>query len=324
MFAGALRRTVPPRLRVGVRRQLTRLDNPEVAHARRLVRRLRGNAPDVLYFGDSTSLFVDPNDADQRRLGHMIRDQLADVADVEVIAGGGYGPELHEAYLRLVQASPARPLVLHSLAFRVLYPLIQHPAYGKRKELATVRDLDPSAPWWRIRASLPKPGPEEFERFYRLPHKTLIGEMPVGDYVKPLKANSLSPEEKVRLLYAYHHGSELSADSVGVEAVVELGRRLRALGCRTIAYQTPVPIETGIELFGPRFGELISSNWEVMEAAYREGIGRDATILQTGTMFSADEFIDPSDGTEHLNERGRLRLASTIVESVRAELERAE
>jgi hypothetical protein len=71
LLAGALRRTVPPSLRVGLRRQLTRFDSPELRHARRLVKRLRSNPPGVIYLGDSTTLFVDPRDADQRRLGHM-------------------------------------------------------------------------------------------------------------------------------------------------------------------------------------------------------------------------------------------------------------
>jgi hypothetical protein len=318
-----VRRTTTPKQRAAVRGLLIRVDNPEVRHARRLVKRLRAEPPDVLYLGDSTTLWVSGEDADQRRLGQMIRDELTDVADVEVIAGGGYGPELHEAYLRLVAASSARPLVLHSLCFRVLAPLIEHPAYGKRKELAAVRNLDPEGPLWRLRASVPKPGPEEFERFYRLPHRTLIGDLTVGDYVQPLKNGSLGPEEFVRMLYAYHHGAELVPDSAGIRAVTELGGRLRELGCRTVAYQTPVPVRTGAELFGPRFEELIRRNWQVMDAAYRQGRGEEATILQTGSVFAPDEFIDPDDASEHLNERGRTRLAKMIAAEVVAELERA-
>jgi hypothetical protein len=321
-IAAAIRRATTPKQRAAVRGLLIRLDNPEVRHARRLIRRLRRNPPDVLYLGDSTTLWISGYDSDQRRLGQMIRDELAPLAEVDVIAGGGYGPELHEAYLRLVAGSPARPLVVHTLAFRVLHPLIEHPAYGKRKELAAVRAIDPSTPWWRVRASLQKPGPDEFERYYRLRHKTMLGDLAVGDYVLPLKNGSLGPEEHLRMLYAYHHGAALTPESRGIDAVTQLGRRLRELGCRAVAYQTPVPVQTGVEIFGPEFEQLIASNWGVMEAAYREGFGPDATILQTGSIFSPEEFIDPADGSEHLNERGRRRLAATVVDAVRAELER--
>ena len=320
LLAGALRRSVPPRVRVGIRRQLTRLDNPELRNARKLLKRMRTNPPAVLYLGDSTSLFVDPEDADQRRLWHMICDGLAP-RDVHVIAGGGYGPELHAAYLRLLEGTPARPLVLHSLCFRVLEPLIEHPAYGKRKELAAIQRIDPATPSWRIRAMIPRPTQEEFERFYELPHHTLLGELKVGDYVRPLKNGGLAPDEHMRLIYGYHHGADLSR-SRGIEAVTRLGRCLRELGCRTVAYQTPVPLQTGVEIFGAAFEELVVENWRVMEAAYREGLGREAAVLQTGTIFAPEEFIDPADGTEHLNEEGRRRLAETIVDAVEAELER--
>ena len=317
----ALRRRISPRVRIAVRHALTRADNPEVRQARGLLKLLRGDPPRILHLGDSTAHEISPNDTDRRSLARMLADELAAVDGVHTIAGGGYGPALHEAYLGLVAAGDARPLIVHTLCFRMLYPLSEHPAYGKRAAMERIRELDPATPPWRVRASLRRPGADAFERYYRLPHETILGRLTVGDYVRPLRSDSLNPEERLRLLYAYHHGALLSPDSPTLGEVTRLGERLRDLRCRTVAYITAPCVETGVELFGTRFADVVASNQALMEEAYRKGICRDATVLQTGRIFSAEEFVDPADGTEHLNQRGRTRHARIIAEAVVAELE---
>jgi len=321
-ITGTVTQSAASRLRRAARRAFVRLDNPEVRHARVLVKRLRRRAPDVLYLGDSTTVFVGGADVDRRSLGEMIRGELAGRADLHVIGGGGYHTGLHAAYLHLLGAASPKPLVLHSLWIRGRYPpWIEHPVYGHRRAIALINGLDPSTPLWRIRASLPAPEPDEFEAFYRIPHRTLLGDLTVGDYVRPLKNGALAPDERLRLMYAYHHGAELAADADGIADVANLGRRLREAGCRTVAYQTPLSVETGVQVFGSEFAQLVARNWRLIDDAYREGMGGEARILETGMIFPAAEFIDPADADEHLNDEGRLRLARLIVAAVVDELE---
>lgn len=316
---------ISPTFRGRVRDALARVDNTEVRNARRLVKRLRKPpAPDVIYLADSAGIFNGPNDKDKRGLVHMVWDELAGEIDVYPVMGPGYSVYLHEAYLRLIEEGPVRPLIVHSMWMRGWFTAFSaHPAWGKRAEaVEAIQHIDASGPLWRMRASVPKPGAPEFEAYHRIRHPTIIGDLTVGDYVNSIKNGSLTPEEKVRMLYGYHYAYDPTPENSDIAAVTRLGARLRELGCKTIAYHTPIPVETGAEIFGPSFAEQVERNWAANDAAYREGIGRDATILQSGTAFEPSEFVDPAEAIEHLNDVGRRRLASWIIDAIRDELAR--
>ena len=303
------------------RRTVLRLDNRPVADARRLVRRLRRNPPDVLYLGDSQSIWVDPDDGDSRNLAQIISDELGAEVDVYTVAWAGYHNKLHEAYLRFVEATGARPLVLIDIGIRVTYRAwVEHPVHGHREAIAWLERADPTMPWWRIRAGFPRPGPEVWEDFYRWPHPTVLGDLTIGDYVRPLKNGALSPEERWRLTLAYYHGGPLHPEDPGVRNAASVGRRLREVGCPVVAYHGAMPIERCVEILGPSMVDLVERNYEVLRGAYDEGYGPDATILQTGMAFSTDEFLE--DGSEHMNGRGRRRYGRILAEAIKAELDR--
>jgi len=317
-----MRRAAILRARRLARRTVHRLDNRAVADARRMVRRLRQNPPDVLYVGDSQSIWVDPDDGDPRSVAQIIGDELGPDLDLHTMAYAGYHNQLHEAYLRFVEATDARPLVLIDMGIRVTYQIwIEHPVHGHQRALAWLEGIDPATPWWRIRAGFPRPGPEAWEQFYGTPHPTLLGDLTVGEYVRPLKNGALSPEEHQRLMYAYYHGAPLRPDDIGIANTRNVGRRLRKLGCKAVAYHGPMPIERCVELFGPSIVAMIEGNFQLIRDAYREGLGDPgATVLHTGTEFGTDEFLD--DGSEHLNGRGRQRFGRIIADAIKAELER--
>ena len=143
---------------------------------------------------------------------------------------------------------------------------------------------------------------------------TLAGDLTVGDYARPLKAGGLVEAERLRLLYAYHHGAAL--DAAALDAVTRLGAVLARLGCAVVAYQTPICVETGVRALGPELASLVTANFAAMDAAFQWGV--DTPVLQTGTAFGELEFIDPDDGSEHLNSVGRQRLAHLLVAETRA------
>ena len=99
--------------------------------------------------------------------------------------------------------------------------------------------------------------------------------------------------------------------------MTRLGQRVKDLGLKAVVYQTPIPIEKGSELLGPRMAERAAQSFALMNEAYRLGAGADAHIIECGTSFSTSEFIDPDDATEHLNEFGRRRLTDLIVAEVK-------
>jgi hypothetical protein len=302
------------------RRARARLDNPEVKGARVLLSALRESPPDVLYLGDSTTSFVSATDVDRRRLYRMIGDSLGDGVTMHTLHGGSYNPALFNEFLRLAAASPHRPVVVLPLCIRVrTLPWIEHPIFGHKQATRYLTSVAQGTPAWRVRAGFPRPTAAQFAEFYQLPHPTWAGELTVGDYIQTLKnakAAGLSEADRVRLLYAYHHGGRIEAGTEHLAAVSALGATLRGLGCEFFAYQTPVPVQTGTELYGPEFDELARHNFGLLQEAFLAGAGEQASVLQTGLDFTAEEFIDPQDASEHLNQQGRARLAELIATQV--------
>ena len=282
-----------------------RLDHPQLRDARRI----RRTSADVVLLGESVLNFVGPDDVDPRTLARMVADGLPGLRTLAV-HGGGYHAELLTEYVRLLAARQSGPkVVVVPLWLRGrLRPWVEHPRFGHAEAMRRLRALEPSTPPWRVRGSLRRETSADFERYYTLPYSSLLGERSIGDYARPLKRAGMDPAERLRVLYAFHHGSPVLPE--GLEAVTALGEALRDLGCMSFAYETPVSVQTGERVLGPAFRSTVVDNFAVMGKAF----GGD--VLETGTAFAEDAFIDPTDGSEHLNERGRTQLAAILLEQI--------
>jgi hypothetical protein len=308
------------RARANARETLHRIDDENLRRGRKLMRRLRRNPPDIVYLGDSTTRWTAPDDHDQRRLDAMVSDLVAPRA-VHSLYGGGYHGLIFEAFMSVIAASPARPVLIVPICSRNNLPSIaEHPAYRFEKAQARLRAITAGTPGWRIRAIAQKPTAEEFDAFYRIPFPTLLSQDTViGDYARPLRDRSAfagTPAERERLIYAYHQTASLADDTPPVNAVTRLAATARAIGCQLIAYETPAPVERAAEHFGHQARDVLANNFAVLRSAVRKG-SPDAHIVESGLLFSTDEFIEPAVADEHLNERGRRKLAGMLADAVR-------
>ncbi len=176
--------------------------------------------------------------------------------------------------------------------------------------------VDAASPLRKIRLGLPAPTTEDFERFRALPFSTWAGDLAIGDYISNLKAPDLSEDDAARLLYAYHHGGDI-VPGKPLDMICALGARLRRLDVPVIAYQTPVPVEKGVELHGQSFYDLAERNFAALEDAFKAGYG-DIDVLQTGLSVPTADFIDWRDGSEHVNQHGRSTIATAVVDAAKA------
>lgn len=326
--AALLERAMPYviRSRRRVRVVLNRIDDEPVRRARGLMKALRTDPPDVLWLGDSMLAVGAVDDTDRRRMQDMAAEEVGGSLTWRIIDGAGFNPDMYNGYLNLLWGSPARPLLILPLAIRIRTPLILHPVYGKRRSIERLGRINPHKSRWRAHAAFPPATSEDFEAFYQLPYDTILGPGVVGDFVKPIKELERSgrdPEELLRLRLAYHHGSLLSHDGFGIDQVTEMGRLVRELGCESVIYEVPVPIERAVEYLGPDMTDRFRANFELLRAAYREGAGADARIIEAGMSFVTGEFADPDDATEHLNQVGRAHLSHLIAEEVKERLNRS-
>jgi hypothetical protein len=309
-------------LRPAARRWRERLDNREVRQARYLMHVVRNARLDVLYLADSMATFISPRDTDRRQLRQMFADALAPDLSFFTIEGGGYHPRLFTGYLRLLGAVDQRPVIIVPLSVRLAYPAwLYHPRYGHAAATRALHGKHVGAATWRIRAAVAPPSDAQMRRHDQLPHPTFAGDdLTIGDYRLRLKdpaAAGLDADGRLALLYAYHHGAAIKPSDESLANMTEFASTLREMGFRVVPYQTPIPVQKGVELFGPAFRKNARDNFALLDAAFLRGYP-EAEILQTGTIFETGEFLDPEDGSEHLNEFGRRKLLDAVVTQVRA------
>lgn len=309
-----------------VKRLRERLDDTEVRQARHLVRPLRSaQPPQVVVFGDSTWVFTADYDEDRRSLSQMLVAELGPNVSVHVCAGAGYHPALVSAYVRLIARHKAQPIVIAPLCARMAsVAWSTHPRYSYVRAIERIDRIAGDAPLRSIRAALPEITPADFERYGRTVIRTWAGEAPIHELREPLRnpaAHGLSEDERRTMLYAYHHGERLDPAQRSLQETEALGAALRSLGPRPVLFETPAPVDDGVVLWGEQFRETLDHNLRLLSEAVRRGYGEPIDVLPTGTAFERAEFIDPADGSEHLNERGRRHLAAVLAEATKAMLE---
>jgi hypothetical protein len=301
-------------------RAFQNLDDVHVRRGRHLLRALRcPSPPDVVVFGDSCWVTVGRHEEDRRPLPEVLQAELRPDLVLHAAVGGGYHPVLQQAFVHLVDRSPARPVIVLPMLQRMRTAWRLHPMYRFTEQAAILEQVDATMPVRSVRTVGHRPTAAEFAAFDATPMSTWAGDLTVGEHRNPLRSrgSGLTDAERLRLLYAYHHGEALEPGGEALLQLRELGRRLRDLGAPVVAFQEPVPVDVGEELFGPPFRQRIVDNFTLMDEALTAGFP-GLPVLQTGLAFAREEFIDPSDATEHLNASGRLRLARLLADAVRA------
>ena len=170
----------------------------------------------------------------------------------------------------------------------------------------------------RCGKGFPPPTQDDFAQFHALKFPTWSGDLTVGEYLRRLKGADRSEDESAKLLYSYHHGGEIERGAP-LDRLRELGNRLRRLGVPVIAYETPIPVEKGVEFHGSKFHKLAERNLAVLRDTFASGYG-DAPILRTGLAVPTAHFIDWRDGDEHLNEHGRSTIAAAVLDAATVRL----
>jgi hypothetical protein len=312
-------------LRARARRYRQAHDSPELASLRGLVRSLTdGPAPDVLYFGDSLTLFRAPYDADPTLLPEMIFAQLPGTTANLAIRGASYHPGMFRAYLSRMAALAARPrVIIVPLSIRVASaPWAYHPGYAYTDEIERIRSIDPSTPWRKIRGAAIPLDETRFEALDARVHEIAFGKTrTIGEFrllLSGVARTATQRDVRVRNLVAFHHGERLDPSAGPIDQLRFFAAELTDLGVPVVAYQTPINHEYGERLFGPEFTHHVVRNQDVMLQAFREGDGGRAKVLETGLSLANDQFIDPADGTEHINQHGRKRFADAIAAATTA------
>jgi hypothetical protein len=235
------------------------------------------------------------------------------------LKGGGYNPELYGEFVRILGTLPQRPhAVVMSLCIRasVTQHVTRHPMYGYAGSIERLRRVSGALPPRRLRSRSPRPSADAFAAFEALEAHTRWGGVKTLGESRDLLRNpptALEETDSLRLLFDYYHGEAVSPDSPFLAHWTRLGERLTEYGVPVIAYRNPVPVEEGEALFPGEFAAHVEQNFTRIEDAFLARAGSNVTVIDTG-VFPTEEFLDPADATEHLNERGRQHLTQLIAD----------
>jgi hypothetical protein len=165
------------------------------------------------------------------------------------------------------------------------------------------------------------PTEEDYRRFEALARTSRWGgRRSIGEYRRDLRGfrGDTASAEQQALIYDYFHG-ESSENSPGLAEWRRFGEALRAWGVPVLAYRLYMPMETGTRLFGEAFEAHVERNFSLVESSFRAGLGEAGTIVAVDPPPD-DAFIEHRDGTEHLNQKGRVELARRLATAIKSQL----
>lgn len=271
-----------------------------------------GTAPEYLYFGDSVLERVADQDRDRRLVHQMFAERRAP-RRVCALSHGAFHPGVFLALTRCLQQLERRPeLAIVPINLRCFSPQWDlEPAYQFAGEIELLNQFaaHPSAQlpsFTEVAASR-----ELYEEFDRTP-TSIVGSplTTVGQFRLVIEATPATEEQarfREQQIFRFFYMYQLARDHRHVVALRELFQTLRTLGIPALVYATPINNGAAQAVLGEAFSTQIGINVATLVGA----LG-DVRLLDWSTTFPPEMFFHTKFHTEHLNERGRLRLVDLL------------
>jgi len=290
--------------------------------------------PDVLLFGDSTSLLVSRFDTSRKSLEEMIVDRLAPLRTCVVSHIAWHGA-VQGALLKAVASLPNHPrAVVLPMNIRQTTPQWAANPNFQFRELIDAAAAFAADPASGVPVVPPFPrgdltrnasaDPAEWERFRALSVAcTWRPQQTVGDYLDLIAsspATDAERAERTRDVFASHWLPGNKPERL--EGLGEAVRTANGFGARIIGQLTPVNYQAGQRLLGPIFDELVADfTEETIRVCRPEAADPEGLVLEDLTrLLPSDRFFYETDPTEHFNEAGRMEVADRIARSVKRAL----
>lgn len=285
--------------------------------------------PEVLIFGDSTSLLVSRFDVWRQPLLEILVKRLRPLRTC-VVAHIGWHGAVQAALLRAVAALPCQPrVVVLPINLRQTSPQWAANPYFQFEDLidaATAFALGPTRALPVLppfpRGPVTEPGPDidplRWEQFRSMPVRITALDMAstgaetVGDLIDLI---ATAPEtkaerrERMRAVFAYHWlpGEDLGR-LAGLGEAVGIAERF---GARIVGQLTPINYQAGRELLGPAFDRVVADFRSASIQACTDSIGNPENLLLEDLthLLPSEDFFYRTDPTEHFGEIGRLAVA---------------
>ena len=291
--------------------------------------------PDVLLFGDSTSLLVSRFDREPQPLVEMIVERLAPLRTC-VVAHIAWNGAVQAALLRAVAALGSHPrAVILPMNIRQTTPQwAANPNFQFRELIDGARAFaaDPTRGVPTVppfpRGDLTRSGPADSAAWERF-RAVRVGcdwreQKTVGDYLDLIAAAPTSDAERAQRMsdvFAFHwlpgHNPER------LEGLTDAVRIADAFGAHIVGQLTPVNHQAGRRLLGPVFDELMEDFTDATTRAARAGAtDQERLVLEDlRSLLPSERFFYEDDPTEHFDLAGRAMVADRIGVAVKRALQ---
>jgi hypothetical protein len=275
--------------------------------------------PEVLVLGDSHMFWTGYYEADRRRLGTLIREELGPGTRVLIVEGPCYWPNMTILLLEALLGLPHRPRVLlFSINSYMNTPhWLEHPQYSYAPVVRTLREnLDRR--WLR---KVPRVDQPAAEAYYRKPassfgdaHLTL-GELEMLVHGKAHSSAQRAARRRHRI--DFYFSEALAREMAGADRVERIGALVAALDVPTVNFVGPLTHDAVREEYGDAAYQAVVRQVEDVVALYSGKAGARARVLDFSRAFATERFVDPL----HVNASCRIMMARALGREIREALQ---
>ena len=287
----------------------------------------------ILFFGDSVMERISRHDKDNRTIDEMLSDFLKKKESVVSLSNSGYQLEVFYNYLLVVEKLKTYPVqVIIPINIRSFSPQWNlNPAYQYNSQVQHIKD-------YLNRGQFELKEFRDIESFedsrfflnmsvdYPDTYFTKIGEFEKEKAVKTVSNERYFTRKKN--IFIYHYCYALNGNHRRIDTIRRIADLLQSKEIIPIFYFTPINYEAGISFAGKVFMDRVTQNinviknailsWGLTELHYKVNLsqakltGKAGCLFDLSFMLNRNFFFHNDLATEHLNEKGRMLLASIL------------
>ncbi len=271
--------------------------------------------PDVIYFGDSVSIFVAKSDTDKLTLPQHIQQEIPRFI-ITTIIHGAYNLNDYANYSKLVSKSSVPPkIAVVSVNMRSFSPAwYKNPPYIFLKEhLFLTFDPFPVDAIYKPLYQLHVLDLLQKYNFINFSNSPIYnGGNFVGRLSSFLKDDyGKSQEEKMKNKIMVNYMYSLSDEHELIKSMQFLAQRLNKKGIKVIFYITPIDYQNAEKYWGNDFKDILEKNIQVIKKV-AEANSADYLDLSRSLDTNSFGWKEETYVSEHLNEKGRKLVSHAI------------
>lgn len=277
--------------------------------------------PQILLLGDSVTERVSKWDTDRRPLYVLVAAQFKGKYSFTCISHSAYHMKVYEALLGVLQVMLHKPrLVILPINMRSFSPQWDlRPSWQFNREIEALSDYRSDT-----RQKIPfiknTPGISDENEIFdtmkvQYPYSPFIT---IGQFRLIVNAKPQSREQfeyRKKQIFIFHYLHELEPRHSKIQSLIRVVETMQAMKVPLLLYITPINYQAGCRFVGNSFLDMFENNVRVVRQALQPYLGSEIRFLDLSCDLGAEQFFNPDDATEHLNQNGRLALASRITET---------